>query len=154
MIKLIEMKDHEFKQYLDFMIPDYAKDISSNYNLPMDKAVEESEIMMKELFPNGLSTEGQFLYNIHDSHINKQVGILWFDINKEINRAYLYHIFIIEAYRQRGYATKAIEELQERVKELGMNSIGLSVFGNNKNAQRLYEKMGYTSSSITMYKLL
>lgn len=33
MIKLIEMKDHEFKQYLDFMIPDYAKDISSNYNL-------------------------------------------------------------------------------------------------------------------------
>ncbi|QGM30583.1 GNAT family N-acetyltransferase [Bacillus sp. N3536] len=51
-------------------------------------------------------------------------------------------------------ATKAIEELQERVKELGMNSIGLSLFGNNKNAQRLYEKMGYTTSSISMYKLL
>lgn len=154
MIELIEMKEHEFKQYLDFMIPDYAKDISNNYNLSMDKAFEESEVMMKELLPDGISTEGQFLYNIYDPQLNKQVGILWFDINKEINRAYLYHIFINEDCRQRGYATKAIEKLQKRVKEFGMNSIALSVFGKNKNAQELYEKMGYSVSSISMYKLL
>lgn len=154
MIKLEEMKDSEFKQYLGFMIPDYAKDISDNYNLSIDKAVEESELMMKELFPNGLSTEGQFLYNICDSQLNKHIGILWFDINKEINRAYLYHIFIKEEYRQLGYATRAIEELQKRVKKLGMNSVALSVFGNNENAQRLYKKMGYTNSSISMHKLL
>ena len=154
MIKLEEMKDHEFRQYLDFMIPDYAKDISKNYNLSIDKALEESEIMMKELFPNGLYTEGQFLYNIYDPHLNKQIGILWFDINKEINRAYLYHIYIKEEYRRLGYATKAIEELQKRVKELGMNSIALSVFGSNENAYRLYKKMGYSSSSTSMHKLL
>lgn len=154
MIKLEEMEKNEFDKYLDFMIPNYAKDISYNYDLPIDKAMEESKIMMDNLFPHGISTKNQFLYNIYDFTLNKKVGVLWFDVNMEINRAYLYHIYIKDAYRQNGYATKALEELQIRVKEFGMNSIALSVFGSNENAQRLYKKMGYTSSSISMHKLL
>ncbi|WP_144511326.1 N-acetyltransferase [Bacillus sp. FJAT-22090] len=154
MIKLEKMKNNEFKKYLDFMVPDYAKDISNNYDLPMDKAMEESELMMKDLLPDGLSTKNQFLLNIYDHALNKKVGLLWFNVNKDINRAFLYHIYIEEAYRQNGYATKALEELQVRVKELGMNSIALSVFGGNENALRLYKKMGYSSSSISMHKLL
>ena len=154
MIKLKEMNNHEFNTYLDFMIPDYAKDISDNYNLPIDKAMEESEMMMKDLFPDGLSTDGQFLYNLYDPVIAKEVGIIWFRLNLEINRVYLYHIYIKETYRQKGYATKALEELQDRVRGRGIDSISLSVFGNNEHAYRLYTKLGFTSSAISMHKLL
>ena len=154
MIKLEKLNEQEYEKYLEFMIPDYAKDISNNYNLPMDKAIEESDMMMKDLFSNGLSTEGQFLFNILDPDLKKKVGILWFNINPEINRAYLYHIYIEEAFRKKGYGTKALEELHAKVKELGMESLGLSVFGSNDNAYSLYKKLGFTTASLSMYKIL
>lgn len=154
MIQLEKMNKLEFDEYLKFMIPDYAKEISTNYNLAMDKAMEESEMMMKDTFSEGLDTEGQFLYNIYDPVLKKKVGILWFNVSREIERAYIYHIYIEEAYRKQGYGTRALEELQVKVKELGMNSLALSVFGSNKSAQNLYQKLGYVTSSISMHKLL
>ncbi|MGF9975732.1 GNAT family N-acetyltransferase [Viridibacillus arvi] len=154
MIKLEKFNNQEFEKYLDFMIPNYAKEISSNYTLSLDKAIEESEMMMKGIFSNGLSTEGQFLYNIWDTDVKTKIGILWYSVNTEIDRAYLYHIYIEEAYRKKGYGTRVLEELQIRVKELGMNSLALSVFGSNDAAVNLYKKLGYTTSSISMHKII
>ncbi|KOO51383.1 GNAT family N-acetyltransferase [Viridibacillus arvi] len=154
MIKLEKFNNQEFEKYLDFMIPNYAKEISSNYTLSLDKAIEESEMMMKGIFSNGLSTEGQFLYNIWDTDVKTKIGILWYSVNTEIDRAYLYHIYIEEAFRRKGYGTRVLEELQIRVKELGMNSLALSVFGSNDAAVNLYKKLGYTTSSISMHKII
>ncbi|MGE7835768.1 GNAT family N-acetyltransferase [Viridibacillus arvi] len=154
MIKLEKFNNQEFEKYLDFMIPNYAKEISSNYTLSLDKAIEESEMMMKGIFSNGLSTEGQFLYNIWDTDEKTKIGILWYSVNTEIDRAYLYHIYIEEAYRKKGYGTRVLEELQIIVKELGMNSLALSVFGSNDAAVNLYKKLGYTTSSISMHKII
>ncbi|MFF3099804.1 GNAT family N-acetyltransferase [Viridibacillus arvi] len=154
MIKLEKLNNQEFEKYLDFMIPNYAKEISSNYTLSLDKAIEESEMMMQGIFSNGLSTEGQFLYNIWDTDVKTKIGVLWYSVNTEIDRAYLYHIYIEEAYRKKGYGTRVLEELQIRVKELGMNSLALSVFGSNDAAVNLYKKLGYTTSSISMHKII
>lgn len=154
MIKLEKLNNQEFEKYLDFMIPNYAKEISSNYTLSLDNAIEESEMMMNGIFSNGLSTEGQFLYNIWDTDMETKIGVLWYSVNTEIDRAYLYHIYIEEAYRKKGYGTRVLEELQIRVKELGMNSLALSVFGSNDAAVNLYKKLGYTTSSISMHKII
>ncbi|MFJ9463240.1 GNAT family N-acetyltransferase [Viridibacillus arvi] len=154
MIKFEKFNNQEFEKYLDFMIPNYAKEISSNYTLSLDNAIEESEMMMKNIFSNGLSTEGQFLYNIWDTDMETKIGVLWYSVNTEINRAYLYHIYIEEAYRKKGYGTRVLEELQIRIKELGMNSLALSVFGSNDAALNLYKKLGYTTSSISMHKVI
>ncbi|MEK4762179.1 GNAT family N-acetyltransferase [Viridibacillus sp. FSL E2-0187] len=153
MIKFEKFNNQEFEKYLDFMIPNYAKEISSNYTLSLDNAIEESEMMMNGIFSNGLSTEGQFLYNIWDTDMETKIGVLWYSVNTEINRAYLYHIYIEEAYRKKGYGTRVLEELQIRIKELGMNSLALSVFGSNDAALNLYKKLGYTTSSISMHKV-
>lgn len=154
MITFEKMNNQEFEKYIDFMKEEYAQDISANFSLPMDKALEESEMMMKETFSDGLLTEGQYIFNISDSNSNRNVGIIWFSVNTEINRAFLYHIYIDELHRNKGYGTKALNLLEARVKELGMDSLALSVFGKNEGAYYLYKKLGYTTSSISMHKVI
>lgn len=154
MITFEKMNNQEFEKYIDFMKEEYAQDISANFSLPMDKALEESEMMIKETFSEGLLTEGQYIFNIRDSNSNRNVGIIWFSVNTEIKRAFLYHIYIDELHRNKGYGTKALNLLEARVKELGMDSLALSVFGKNEGAYYLYKKLGYTTSSISMHKVI
>jgi hypothetical protein len=49
--------------------------------------------MMKNIFPQGLSTEGQYLYNVYVPALDQEVGVLWFEVKPEINQAYLIHIY-------------------------------------------------------------
>ncbi len=154
MIELKELNKAEFEKYLDFLIPDYAQDISENFNLTLENAIEESKILMKNTFPQGLSTEGQYLYNVHVPALGKKIGAVWFNLKPEINQAYLFHIYIEEAYRGRGYGTNTLAKLHQLVKELGATSMGLSVFGSNDKAYQLYKKLGYKVSSIAMQKSL
>lgn len=37
--QLTEMNDEEFDQYLEYFIPDYAKDLSDNFMIPYEKAL-------------------------------------------------------------------------------------------------------------------
>lgn len=154
MINFEKMNNQEFEKYIDFMKMEYAQDISANFSLPMDKALEESEMMVKNTFSDGLLTEGQYIFNISDSNSTMNVGIIWFNVNTEINRAYLYHIYIDELHRNKGYGTKSLKALEAKVKELGMDSLALSVFGKNEGAYYLYKKLGYTTSSISMHKVI
>ena len=47
MIIFEKMNNQEFEKYIDFMKIEYAEDISANFSLQMDKALEESEMMVK-----------------------------------------------------------------------------------------------------------
>jgi ribosomal protein S18 acetylase RimI-like enzyme len=154
MIKFSEIDEAEFKRYIDFMIPDHASEITKNFNLTWEQALEESEMMMNDMFKDGLATEGQYLYAITNVQSNEQVGILWYSVFPEINAAYLYHIFINENHRGKGFGTKTLEKLQDILKESGVKSIGLSVFGKNDGAYRLYKKLGYSNTRISMEKIL
>lgn len=154
MIKLSKVDETEFKRYLDFMIPDHANEITENFNLSLEQALEESEMMINEMFKDGLATEGQYLYNIRHADTNEQVGILWYSVIPEIETAYLYHILIDEHQRGNGFGTKTLEKLQDILKESGVKSIGLSVFGKNDGAYRLYKKLGYSNTRISMEKIL
>ncbi|WP_226036606.1 GNAT family N-acetyltransferase [Aquibacillus saliphilus] len=154
MIKLSKVNKVEFDKYLDFLISDHAQEIIKNFNLTMEQALEESEMMINDMFKDGVSTEGQYLYNIEDVNSNQKVGILWYSIIPEINQAYLYHILIDESHRGKGYGRKSLEKLQSKLKEYGVISIGLSVFGSNEGAYRLYKTLGYSTTRISMEKVL
>ena len=64
----------------------------------------------------------------------------------------LYFVGILEPYRRRGYATRVLELLNEQVRDAGLDEVRLYVFGHNRRAWPLYEKMGYTVVSATMEK--
>lgn len=151
-LKLEKMTEEEFDNYLEFFIPDYAQDLSVNFILPLDKAMEESKGLMNDLLPNKQNSDGQFLYNIHCTEKKEKVGMIWYSIKPDSDRAYIYHIYINEQFRKMGYASSVLLELEGMVKSSGITSLGLSVFGQNQHAYSLYKKLGYKTASISMGK--
>ncbi|MBX0359552.1 N-acetyltransferase [Halobacillus sp. Nhm2S1] len=154
MIKLSNMDEIEFIRYKEFLISDNANEITQNFNLTAEQALEESKMMIDDMFKDGLATEGQCVHTIIHADSNEHVGLLWYSVIPEINGAYLYHILIDENHRGKGFGTNTIEKLQDTLKEQGIKSIGLSVFGKNEGAYRLYKKLGYYNTRISMEKTL
>lgn len=150
--KLQPMTEEEFDQYLAYFIPDYAKDLAENYMIPFEKAMIESKELMDQLLPNKQNSEEQLVYNIYSTDEDKTVGVIWYNIQSDSNKAYIYHIFIKEEFRKKGFATFVLQELEETMKSAGITSMGLNVFGTNPNAHKLYEKLGYLVQSTSMGK--
>jgi ribosomal protein S18 acetylase RimI-like enzyme len=75
-------------------------------------------------------------------------------VKKDEKRAFLYHIYILDAFRKQGIAKQALTFFEEEAKTEGAASLGLHVFGSNVNAIELYKKLGYEQASISMNKVL
>jgi len=150
--KLQQMTEEEFDHYLAYFIPDYAKDLVENYMIPLEKAMEESKNLMEQLLPNKQHTEGQLVYTIYSPEEDKTIGVIWYNIQSENKKVYIYHILIKEEFRKKGFATFVLRELEESMKSDGITSMGLNVFGKNPNAYKLYEKLGYQTQSTAMGK--
>lgn len=150
--KLQQMTEEEFDQYLAYIIPDYAKNLSENYMIPLEKATKESKELMGQLLPNKENSEEQLVYNIYLTDEGKTVGVIWYNIQSDNNKAYIYHILIKEEFRKKGIATLILQELEKSLKSVGVASMELNVFGTNPNAYKLYEKLGYQVQSTAMGK--
>lgn len=153
-LHLRKMSQSEFDRYLAGAIPKYAAEKMKGEGLSPDLAQKVSEESFKTLLPKGLFSENQFLFSIVDSISDGQVGILWYAQKKLGNKtqAYIYDIEIDEAFRGRGFGKESLRLLEVEVKKCGIDSIGLHVFGHNKTAKTLYEKLGYRATNIVMVK--
>jgi len=145
------MNHEEFRQYISYAIEDYAKDKIASGNWSEDEAIDLSRESFERLLPNGEKTENNHLSSIfHDDIL---VGMIWIS-QKAPNEVFIYDFVIFEQYQGQGYGKKAMKEAEIIAKQLGMNKIGLNVFGHNKIARGLYEKMGYEITNITMAKTI
>jgi RimJ/RimL family protein N-acetyltransferase len=52
----------------------------------------------------------------------------------------------------RSYASRILHLVENKARELGAGKVELHVFGHNREARTLYEKLGYTATSIVMAK--
>lgn len=135
-IKLRKMDEAEFDRYLAYLIPDYANDLSANFMISIEKANAESEKLMGELLPDKQETSGQHLYQIYSIEEDKDVGVIWYNIRTESNKAYSYHILIKEEFRHQGFATEVMKVLEESMRKSGITSLGLNVFSTSPNARK------------------
>jgi len=69
-------------------------------------------------------------------------------------KAFIYDFIIDESSRGKGYGKQALVALDEKLKSIEVQSVGLHVFGDNITAQELYKKMGYQITGIHMKKRL
>ena len=69
-------------------------------------------------------------------------------------KAFIYDFIIDESFRGKGYGKQALVALDEKLKSIEVQSVGLHVFGDNITAQELYKKMGYQITGIHMKKML
>ena len=149
MVKLVLMNSEEYQRYITSAIKSYAKEkvLSGNWN--QEESISKAEEEYTRLLPKGEKTESNFLYNI--SNDNKAIGVLWL-ARKSEKEGFIYDINILEQYQGFGYAKEAMKEIEIVGKELGMNKIGLHVFGHNRVARGLYEKLGYQTTNVLMEK--
>ena len=107
------------------------------------------------MLPNGLASPDNYLYAIwsDEAPLDAPVGVLWIAVlRRKPAQAFIYDFIIFEPYRRRGYGRQALLAVEDKVRALGLDTIGLHVFGHNHGAIALYEKAGYEVTDIMMSK--
>jgi ribosomal protein S18 acetylase RimI-like enzyme len=152
MVKLVPMQQEDFEPYLERGIREYADDHVRNGNWSAEEALERSRKEFEQLLPEGVNSKDQFLYSIVAETDGNKIGLLWVQVKDQ--KAFVYDFTIDETFRGKGYGKQALLALDEKLKSMHVESVGLHVFGDNITAQELYKKMGYQITGIHMKKTL
>ncbi|WP_130339838.1 GNAT family N-acetyltransferase [Micromonospora kangleipakensis] len=153
-LRLEPMTDQQYLRYRRRAEAEYAQNIADSGSMPLPEAQEKAREDYERLLPDGLATEGHRLWTVYDG--DDEVGMLWLHLEQKSDglHAFGYDFEVREDLRRKGYG-RAIMQAAERVcRELGVVSVGLSVFGFNLGARALYEQMGYEVTAIKMRKRL
>ena len=156
MLELIAMDKEQYEDFMAFTLVSYVKEkIKAGTWMP-EHAEKRALEDMSKILPEGYLTKNAYFYRIIDRALPTPavIGFIWFNIHRRnnVNELFLYDITILDDYQGQGYGTKTMLLLEEEAKKQEAQRIGLHVFGHNERALHLYQKMGYDSKSVTMYK--
>jgi ribosomal protein S18 acetylase RimI-like enzyme len=156
MTLLCAMSPETFESYKRSSAAGYAEDNVAAGRWPAEGAFERSLAEFGALLPQGLATPGNHVFDIQAGEGGPAVGALWFAEQQRggLRSAYVYDLVVYPPYRRQGHARRAFEALEPRVRALGLDRIGLHVFGHNPGAQALYAQLGYGVTGINMAKQL
>jgi RimJ/RimL family protein N-acetyltransferase len=142
--------------YVEAAIAGYAEDNVASGRWPAEDALARSRADFDASLPQALETPDNYLLEIRTAGTGLTVGSIWFAVQEKhgLRTAFVYDVEIRPGYRRQGYATAAFQALEPLVRDLGLTSIGLHVFGHNSGAQALYGKLGYEVTGVNMQKRL
>jgi len=148
------MSAEQYASWSPQQVEAYALDKVQAGNWPQAGALERSRQEMLELLPRGVDTPGHRIFNIVNVE-NQVVGDLWIKLPGPAEEAvFIYNIKVHSDQRGRGYGHAALKKLELRLKEEGAQQLSLHVFGFNQDAQRLYQRLGFEVTNISMSKFL
>lgn len=150
MIEFRKMSNNGFNKYVDELVFKIADEYTISGYCKKEDSIKLAKDIINQYIPNGLNTQGQYIYDIFNKS-NENVGLIWYGKTGE-DEAFICDFLIYEKYRNQGYGKKAMQLLENDAKEKGINKITLHVFGHNKTAITLYEKLGYVAFSMHMGK--
>ena len=152
MIRLRPMQASEFADYVAYFIPDYAAEISANYDQDMDSALERAKREVETDLPLGAETQGQDLLCIVEEGGNVPLGYLWCKPDADGPCVFISDFYILPDHRGKGHAKAALSALEELYAGTGHREVRLRVASDNKIAQRLYLSAGFSPTGINMRK--
>ena len=155
MSSLRPMTEAEFVAWCDSIVPAYAAERVKSGDWLESDAHARSRASLDELLPRGIGTPDNHLFTIVGPN-GESVGMLWFAAKERSGGriAYVYNIAVDPRFRRQGHAERAFDALEHEARRLGLEGIGLHVFGHNRGALSLYEKLGFEATDITMFKPL
>jgi glyoxylase I family protein len=153
---LSRMTPAAYAVYLQQAIAAYAEDNVAAGRWPAEGALARSQADFDSLLPQGLATPDHHLFDLRAGADGPVVGFLWFgiDASRGLRSAFVYDLGIHAPRRRQGHATRAFAALEALVQALGLDRIGLHVFGFNAEAQALYAKLGYGVTGLNLQKHL
>ena len=156
MTVLCAMPADAFAAYLEKSVVEFAAEKVKAGSWPAESALDTSRAEFAKLLPQGSATPDNYLFEIKDAADGPALGVLWLAAidRSGFRSAYVYDLSIKPEWRRQGHAQRAFKAMEQKARELGLNSIGLHVFGHNPNAQALYAKLGYAVTGINMAKQL
>ena len=156
MLELVQMPRERFAAYRENLVREYAAEKVRTGVWSPEEAPRRAEAGTDDLLPEGTDTEGHYLYLLGDRAAGEEVGVVWLAIQDSgVGRAvWIYDIEIHEPFRRKGHGTRALRAVERRASELGAEKLELHVFGHNPGARALYERSGFTPTSIVMSKSL
>lgn len=149
-----EMNTEQVQRYMEFMIPSYAENVSSNTGIPKEAALHDAKTQLHTLLAEENRKKDQYIGYIFCAEKEANVGVIWYNTQKERDRIFIYHIYIEEAFRKMGYASAALTHMEEAAKHEGIGNLALNVFAANEAAQHLYKRLGYETASMMKTKKL
>lgn len=154
MVKLIPMAQEDYEPYLERSIRDYAEEKVKSGNWRAAEAMEKSRAEFQRYLPDGLQSKDDFIYSIVDETSGQKVGVLWVEVKMDETprSAFGYDFIVYEPFRRKGFGKQALAALDEILKSMDVESMGLHVFGHNTTAFELYKKMGFEITNINMRK--
>jgi ribosomal protein S18 acetylase RimI-like enzyme len=149
MVKLVEMPPASYDKWKAQIWKAYREEMirAGTSEAAADENVQEN---IKELMPDGKLTPGNFVFDVMKAE--DHVGYVW--LNEKNSEWFIYDIEVFEKYRGRGFGRETMQAIEAHIRAKGGNVIGLSVFGFNKVAQKLYETEGYDVTRLSMQKKL
>lgn len=144
------MRNDEFDGYLEYFIPDYAAEISSNYDLSPENAQAKALHEITEDLAQGVETPGQNLLCITEG--TEVIGYLWYKPDQNARSVFIFDFCILPPYRRNGHATQALASFETMLAKDGFEQIKLRVAADNKHAQNLYLKDGFRTTGINMMR--
>ena len=156
MVRLVPMTENEFQAYRQHSVEEYAQEHIRAGNWHPSEALQKAEKEFLQLLPDGVASKNHYLFSLVDDHAGVQVGMIWFAVRDKASHpsAFIYDFVIYKEFRRQGYGRQTLTVLEEKAKELGLDTISLHVFGHNQAAIALYQQAGYETTSLYMAKKL
>jgi ribosomal protein S18 acetylase RimI-like enzyme len=153
-VRLRPLRGDEFSAFAEGGKRQYAEDMVENGGFRPETAQTKAEHDFASILPDGLATEGHFIFAVEDPSSGERVGRLWFarrtvDVG---DVAFVYDVTIDEHARGRGLGRAAMLALEQEVRAQGLDRISLNVFGGNAVARALYASLGYQEMHVWMSK--
>lgn len=152
---LVPMSAEAFAEVLPTVTENYAEGLVRSRHYDHAYARTSAQEATARVFPRGIDTPGMIF--LEGEVAGEQVGFIWTALPEPPERpdtAYIYMVFVEEAYRRRGYGRGLIEALERELTSRGIGRLGLNVFGYNESALALYESLGFETASVQMTKAL
>lgn len=147
------LTEAEYAAWLADVVPGYAGDKVAAGQWREDEALEKSRQEYEALLPQGRDTPDSHLYSI-DAADGRHVGVLWLLVKQRGAEriVHVYDLMVWPAHQRQGHAERAMRAAEDEVRRLGLAGIALHVFGHNKAARALYDKLGYEPTNLNLYK--
>jgi GNAT superfamily N-acetyltransferase len=149
-IALRSLREDEYTDWDAAHRAEYARGLVGHVGMAREQAEAKVERDLAAVLPDGLSTSGTRIWAVEDD--GRRVGTVFVGIRD--GGAWLYDITIDESERGRGYGRAALTALEDEVRALGHDTIGLNVWGANDVARGLYRSLGWAEESVHMRKRL
>jgi ribosomal protein S18 acetylase RimI-like enzyme len=153
-VELRPLAATELDAVIDVVISGYGDERALAVDARPEDARGNARSQVEALLPHGLATPGHRLYVVLEGHVS--VGHLWIAETSVDGFAsvFIYDIRLREDARGRGIGRRVMELAEAVARSLGARDLELHTFAHNAPARRLYESVGYRTTSLGMRKTL